>query len=231
MIVKGIVVVVAALILSGCIADDDGPMKVVSTVTPFHRIATADIVGKKVAILAYPPERQLSLEFEAYRDKIKAKFESLGIVVVDTAAQADWLAFFSYGIDDGTQRSEVVSSPVFGQTGGGTAYHSGSIIGPVGQSATYGGTSYTMPTYGVTGYRSDTISVTTFRRNLALDIVDRASFDKGAPAKLYEGRLISRGSCGALAGVFDPLVTALFQNWPGPSGQPRTIEVEMTGQC
>lgn len=223
-------IILAALVVAGC-APVEQPPHVVSTITPFHQLSASPVSGKKMAILAHPADRQTSLEFATYRDKMKAKFSERGINVIENPLEADWLAFLSYGIDNGTQQYEVISVPVFGQTGGGATYHSGTVSGSGGGFGSYSGTSYTMPTFGVTSYTAQTVTSTTFQRNLALDIVDRASLDKGAPVKLYEGRLVSRGSCGSLAGVFDALIDALFQYWPGVSGKPQTIDARWHGQC
>ena len=88
-----------------------------------------------------------------------------------------------------------------------------------------------MPTYGVTGYRTQSVTSTVYVRHLAVDIVDRASLDRGSPVKLYEGRLIFRGGCGSLASVFDQLAEALFTDWPGENGKTQTRTVSMTGGC
>lgn len=211
--------------VSGCVGG-----RVASNVTTFHQIQPNTFIGKKLAIVAYPAEKQQSLEFATYKEKLSAQFIQKGMTVTDNTADADWLAFVSYGIDDGKPNKDIVSIPQFGQTGGGTTYHSGSINSGGGYGS-YSGTSYTMPTYGITGHSTYTVDSTTYTRNLTIDIVDRASVDRGTPVKLYEGRAISKGSCGSLAGVFDAISAALLKNWPGTSGKAETIEILWDGKC
>lgn len=211
--------------VSGCAGS-----RVVSNVTTFHQIQPSASAGKKLAIVAYPAEKQQSLEFAAYKDKLTARFSQKGMTVTDNPADADWLAFVSYGIDSGKTDKDIVSMPQFGQTGGGTTYHSGSVYSGSGYGS-YSGTSYTMPTYGITGYSTYTVDSTTYTRNLAIDIVDRASVDRGTPVKLYEGRAISKGSCGSLAGVFDAISEALLKDWPGTTGKAQTVEIPWDGKC
>lgn len=217
--------IVLMALVSGCVGSH-----VVSNVTTFHQISPNMISGKKLVIVAYPAEKQQSLEFAAYRDKLAGRFNQKGVTVIDNPAEADWLAFVSYGIDSGKTKKDIVSMPQYGQTGGGTTYHSGSVYSGGGYGS-YSGTSYTMPTYGITGYSTYTVDSTTFTRNLAIDIVDRASVDRGAPIKLYEGRAISKGRCGSIAGVFDAISEALLKEWPGTTGKTQTVKVPLDGKC
>lgn len=223
---RTIVLVVTALLLSGCVTQT-----VTSTVTGFHQLPVNSMAGTKMVILAYPADRQNSLEFLAYRDRIASKFSQKGISVVDDPKHADWVAFLSYGIDGGAQVAETVTAPVYGQTGGGTTFHSGSIYGGRGGASSFSGYSYSMPTYGVVGASSSTVTRTIYRRNIAIDIVDRQSLETGSPRKLYEGRVVSSGSCSSLAAVFDRLNEALFQDWPGASGSTRTVDIDGNINC
>ncbi len=98
---------------------------------------------------------------------------------------------------------------LYGQTGGGTAYHSGTI-----RSYAY---SY---------------NVTTYTRVLAIDILDRQLLDAGKTKKVYEVELTSKGWCGQIAGVFDEMLDALFEEFPGESGKSRTTSVSWDrGKC
>lgn len=202
-----------------------------STVTAFHQLTPGAIQGKKLAVVAYQAERQQTLEFATYRKVLEGRLAQRGFVIVATPREADAVAYVSYGIDSGTTQTDMVAVPQFGQTGGGTTYHTGSVRSPTGGFASYSGTSYAMPTFGVTGYTAQAVTSERFARHLAIDVVDRASLDQGAPVRLYEGRLVSRGSCPSFAGVFDALVEAMFQDWPGESGRARTIDVAWAGRC
>ena len=155
-----------------------------------------------------------SLEFAAYKKKFELKLSTAGYNIEKDSNKADYIALVAYGIDNGN--SSAITTPIFGQTGGGTTYSSGTVSG-TGGSVNYSGSSYTMPTYGVVG--SSTGSVTTYSRAIALDIVEASSFKEGSPTKVYEGRAKSRGTCSVFAEVFDEILEAMFSDFPGENGR------------
>ena len=220
-------VFVLVAILSGC----SGVTTVTSNITTFHQLTSETFVGKRLAIITNPPERNQSLEFAAYRAILSTKFAEKGFTIVDSQDKADWVALVSYSIDGGKSKTDVVSVPQYGQIGGGATYQSGTVYGTQGGYASYSGTSYNMPTYGVTGMSVHTINLTEYTRIIAIEISNRADIERDASKRLYEGRAVSRGSCSALAGVFAPITDAMFSNWPGVSGKSQTIEVEWDLQC
>lgn len=211
------------LLLSAC---QKPQTVIISDVTAFHRLSPGMAVGKTLAIEAFPPERQQSLEFAAYRQKLSTAFAAQGLIVVDKAADAEWLAVVTYDIDNGQRESRTYSTPEYGRTGGGTTtYQSGSLSSygagtRSGSYGTYSGSTYTPPTYGVTGYSTNTVTTTRYTRMMTIDILDRAALDKAQTVKLYESKLVSSGACGSLAGVFEYMVDGQFANWPGESGKP-----------
>ncbi|HEU0072315.1 MAG TPA: hypothetical protein VFS04_13555 [Alphaproteobacteria bacterium] len=219
----------AGLLLSACQAPQT---VIISEITAFHRINPATAAGKTLAIEAFPPERQQSLEFAAYREKLGAAFAAQGLIIVEKAADAEWLAVVNYGIDSGKTEISTYSTPEYGRTGGGTTYQSGTLSSyRSGSSASYSGTSYTPSTYGVVGYSTNTVTTTRYTRTMSIDILDRPALDKGQTVKLYESKLVSSGACGSLAGVFEYMVDGQFANWPGESGKPQKVEVPSPGLC
>lgn len=221
-------ILISSIFLSSCAV---GPPEIVTSVTSFHQLPQGGLAGKRVAIRAHPPERQQSLEFASYRERLATRLAERDATVVDSVADAELVAFVSYGVDDGRERTETYSVPEYGYIGGGTTLHSGTIRTSKGEQRGYSGSSYTMPVYGVTGYSTRIVTSTIYMRHLDIDIVDRASLDAGNPHKLYEARLVSRGTCGSMAPIFDPMLQALFQEWPGPSGGARTVTTPWSGQC
>ncbi|MEY3122912.1 MAG: hypothetical protein RI993_1737 [Pseudomonadota bacterium] len=167
-----------------------------------------------------------SLEFAAYKRKFENKLSEAGYTIESDPNKADFIALVAYGIDNG--ETTTVSTPIFGQTSGGTTYSSGTVYGS-GGSASYRGTSYTMPTYGVVG--SSTGSVTTYNRAVALDIVEAKSFKEGKPKKVYEGRTKSKGSCSVIVEVFDEMLAAMFSDFPGENGRNRKQVVPGVFNC
>jgi hypothetical protein len=171
-----------------------------------------------IIIVAAVGEVNNSLEFAHYRSRFEQRLASNGYTIVANPSEARYVAFVAYGIDEG--KTAVVSTPIFGQTGGGTTYSSGTAYGS-GGSVSYSGSSYTMPTYGVVG--SSTGSVTQYTRAIALDIVDAASLKEGHPKRVLESRAKSTGSCSTVAGVFEEMLEAMFTDFPGQSGRTSVV--------
>jgi hypothetical protein len=179
-----------------------------------------------IAIIAAEEAVNSSLEFAHYKKQIEQKLAANGYSIVNNPSEAQFIGLVAYGIDNG--KSAIVSTPIFGQTGGGTTNSSVTVNGSTG-SATYSGTSYTMPTYGVVG--SETSSETIYTRAIALDIVDAESLKKGTPKKVYEARAKSTGRCGIIAGVIEEMLEAMFKDFPGINGKVRSVEVPFKGGC
>lgn len=181
--------------------------------------------GGTISVIAADESINQSLEFQLYKTKIEQRLSLAGYSVTPTAA-ADQVALVAYGIDTG--QTSAVSTPIFGQTGGGTSYHSGTVYGS-GGSAAYSGTSYSMPRYGVVG--SYTGAQTTYGRAIAIDIIKISKDKTDAVKPLYQGRVISRGSCGAISEVFDEMLEIMFKSFPGESGKSKTMNVPANFNC
>lgn len=215
-ITKLLVALALTAFISGC-------MVVQTRTTAFY--TPEFTTSGKIFVLAADNDLNNSLEFSHYKRKFEEKFSENGYQIVQSTSEADYIALVAYGIDDG--KTSIVSTPIFGQTGGGTTYSSGTVYGS-GGSTSYSGTSYTMPTYGVLG--SSTGSVTQFTRAIALDVIDAKSTVNDIK-KVYEARAKSTGSCSVIAGVFDEILEAMFKGFPGESGKTRKVEVPSKGQC
>lgn len=220
--------VCAIIALSLSLSNCSPPLR--STVTSFHKINSEEITGKKISILPEDVKNDETIEFSFYRDILAKKFSEKGLIVVSNSQDVDWIAFIDYKIDSGENLSRNVSIPQTEQVGGGLTYHSGTVYSG-GNSARYSGTSYSPPVYATTGYRNVTINETIYTRNISIIIYDKEALSKKNLAVLYEGHIISKGSCASLASVFSGMSDALFQEWPGPSGESKTIEIQWNGKC
>lgn len=168
-----------------------------------------------ISVVAAAAEVNNSLEFAHYKARIEQQLASHGYTIKNNPSEAEFIALVAYGIDEG--KSGVVSTPIFGQTGGGATFTS------------YGTSSYTMPSYGVVA--SSTNSVTTYTRAIALDIVKTETFKAGQPKKLFELRAKSIGTCSVISGVFEEILESMFQDFPGQNGKARKISVVFKGNC
>ena len=167
-----------------------------------------------------------TLEFNHYKKKFEDKLASLGYEVKSKPFESDFIAYITYGIDDGATKS--VSTPIYGQTGGGTTYTSGTVTSS-GGSGTYSGTSYTMPSYGVVGSSSG--SYETYKRAIAMDIVKLKRDNHENFSRIFEGRTKSTGTCNVIVEVFDEMLDAMFEDFPGENGKNRRRSVPAIAEC
>ena len=192
------------LFLSGCATVD-------TMTTPFYTQEYKN--AGTISVIAAVADVSYSPEFLQFKSRIEQKLAANGYSIASNPSEAEYIAFVTYGIDDG--QNTVVSTPMLGQTG--TTVSSS------------GGSSYTMPSYGVAG--SSITSASQYTRAIALDIVVAASVKEGHPKKIYENRAKSVGSCRAISGVFDEMLEAMFEDFPGQSGKKRTVTVSFKGGC
>jgi hypothetical protein len=207
-----------AALLSGCA----GTPRVETTATTFH--GPAHEARGTIAVRAAEESVNQSLEFGAYRPKIEARLKAAGYTIA--ADHPEYVAVVAYGIDAG--KTSIVTVPIYGQTGGGTSHSFGTVQGSGGPSS-FSGTTYTAPTYGVVGATSE--PVTQYTRAIAIDIVDAASLGGGAPKKRYEMRARSVGRCSTIGEVLEPMLEAMFEDFPGENGRPRTVRVAADVDC
>lgn len=99
-----------------------------------------------ISVVAAAAELNDSLEFRHYKARFEQSLAAHGYKIISNPADAEFIAVVAYGIDEG--KSGVVTTPIYGLTGGGTTFTS------------LGTSSYTMPSYGAVA--SSTNSVTTY---------------------------------------------------------------------
>lgn len=187
-----------------------GPQLVSSDVTRFH--SQMPPPGQSFTILPDADQRG-SLEFQSYAEQVANALTAQGYrAIAPDGPIADMVVFLRYGVEPG--RTEVRTSPVYGSAGYGWGPHS------------YGyGMGLGMPL----GPDYETTTITKFARYLAIDIYDGPGFRAGGRQKLFEGRAISEGTSRDLVSVMPYLVRALFNNFPGPSGETIRVKVPVAG--
>ena len=216
--------ILISLTLWGCGA------KVRSNLEAFHELPNNGN-AQSVVILSANKEKEGSIEFRTYREKLAAKLRAEGYNVIPAASGVSpkYVAYFAYGIDDGQLISQNISVPQWGVTG----YTGGQTTGTFntfGNTTTYSGTTNLNPSYGITGYSTSTVTSQVYTRAIVLDFydVERLRANQGQnmkAAQVYSGKLTSSGSCGSVSAVLDSLLEALFKDFPGQSGTARTIDV------
>jgi hypothetical protein len=122
---------VVAFALAAC------QQQVKSNVTAFNDLPVNDTGA---AFFVMPLEHQEgSVEYRQYASRISSGLVQQGYRPVTNIAEAQYVVFFDYGADNG--RTVSGSTPIWGQTGGGTTYQSGSL----NSFGTYGSTYGTAP--------------------------------------------------------------------------------------
>jgi len=72
---------------------------------------------------------------------------------------------------------------------------------------------------------------TRYTRAIAMDIVNAKSYLQGEPQVLLEARVKSSGSCGQIAEVFDEMLVAMFEQFPGENGRSKRVIVNADVNC
>lgn len=162
-----------------------------------------------LVVTAASPEKSSSLEFMNYKKKFEEKLSSAGYNIVNSIDQADYIAEIDYKITPG--ETLISSSPV---------YATGSYR--FGRSFSLGANR---------AVSSSTDAITLYDKLITLEIMKATTETTSENSKLYESRIKSLGSCADLAGVFDPLLTTLFNNFPGENGKTMTTTVTYQGEC
>ena len=165
-------------------------------------------------------DQEGSLEWQHYAMLVAGKLRAQGMRQIQVALDGDYGVFINYARTEGETRTS--SSPVFGQTGGGTTT---TTTGYVGRMPVYAST-YTPPTFGITGYA--TRETTMYGRGIRIVIVDALGTKAtGKVVTLYDGMGLSSGPTSNLMVVMPYILDGIFQEWPAPNGSTVTREVQM----
>lgn len=215
---KKILICFVVIALSGCAA----PQRFIETSsTPFHGPNHAE--RGTISVQPVDKTQEGSLEFNAVADYLLMKFAVQGYTPLAPNQNADYVAFITYGIDNGKTTSSSV--PIFGQTGGGTTFSSGTVSSG-SRMGSYSGTSTTMPTYGMVG--AIPYDITTYKRLVNIDVYSKRN---SQPVKVYEVRAQSIGSCGNINMVLFTIIDGVFLNFPGVNGQTKKVAVNWDKEC
>ena len=206
-LMRVLIAIFACIYLAACAKPE-----INANVTTFYTPELSSIAGKTIAVRAESAANETSLEFLNYRPKIARKLDFVGFDVREDLADPDYIALVSYGVDGTEQRSTTTASPAFGGFGLGVG---------VGRS----------PFYGSVGRTYNTQTWSEYNRYIAIDIVEGGTAQSDSPVRVYEGRAQSAGRCPTLAGVFDEVLDALFQDFPGANGKTVFVSIPWDGSC
>lgn len=177
-----------------------------------------------IVVAPIDKDQASSLQFKSVADYVLQKLAMVGYIPTTPDKKPRFTAYITYGIDNGKVTTSSV--PIYGQTGGGTTYSSGTVTSG-SKTGSYSGTSTTMPTYGMVG--SMAVSGSIYRRQVNLDIFENVVGKD--PVKVYETRAQSEGSCGNINGILFNIIDGMFKNYPGENGKTQKVNTDWTGAC
>lgn len=197
----GAAMALGSVLLTGCAAPT------VSThVTSFQRWPQG-VEGQRYAFAAVPPELANNLEYQSYRDTMRAGLGATGLVEATQGQPARFTVSYQYGT---TQTTIMVRQPYDPYFYGGY----GGFYGPRGWG--YGG--YWGP--GFWGPEWIDVPAVAYRHYLNVKIDDRES----GGAEVYRSSAYTLGRTDNLLRAMPYLVRAIFDGFPGNNGSERQIE-------
>jgi hypothetical protein len=185
-------------------------MIVRSDVTRFDKLPS-DTAGATVFFVPLD-EQKTSVAYQFYVDRVAVELAKHGMTKTDRIAEADYAVVMAYGV--GGRRQVTGAVPVYGQTGGGSTFHSGSMsaFGTGGRaSGTYSGTSHSAPTYGIVGTMP--FERTEHDRYFAIRMIDIKLSTAENPVPVYEGTVVSTGNRSSFDQVGGCMLSALFKDF------------------
>jgi hypothetical protein len=192
--------------LSACVS----PKYVVSDITR-HHILPRTPSGESFVVVSSDEEQEESLAFEAYAGLISQRLSGLGLTLFrGESATPDLVVTLKWSVEG---PSPDVKSRSTG-AGVGFGYGFGYRKGPFG----YG--------YG-SPYESRTSTKQMYVRHVDLIIYDGMTYNTENPTRVFEGSAVSTGTNGQSDPVMPFIVQAIFDQFPGASGQTRTVRVEV----
>lgn len=181
-------------------------------VSRFQRLPAP--TGETYAIVAKDPEMVGGLEFYTYSQYVADELAQYGYAPASSPEMASLLVKLDYGVSDG--REKIVSRPGFGFGGyyghGYFPYYYGGFHRSRFHSPFFYGRGYGF-------YDNDIYSYTVYRSFLDMDIV------RPDGTFLFEGRAEADTRDNDLPELVPQLVTAMFTDFPGASGQTVRVKV------
>lgn len=172
-------------------------------VTRFHDLPPID--GQTVQIVARNPALQDTLEFQKYADLVGARLAGEGFRPPQPDQPSAYIAAIDYGVGEGREALRDGD---------------GSSVGVGVGGGSRGGLNVGVSTaFMLSGGDDDAVYV----RNLYMDLTRRSD-----NVRVFEGRAVSEGRNRDLGRIMPYLVDALFTDFPGKSGETRTVKLDVS---
>jgi len=214
-----VLILLPSTMLQGC-----GPLPLQADVTAF-RAGPSIGPGESVAVVPTAGMDSESIEVQRYLDKFADRLRQHGLTVVTTDDKPTLIASLHVGIDDGHQEISTTHAPVWGQVGTRTEYRLSSTPASPSEKFTVSSTPVAVPVIGIVGHSTTVHASTVYSRDLRMRLTRQN--DDGSSTPVYEARLRSRGACGNLPALIDPLLDTLLDRFPEGAGSTRRSEVHL----
>ncbi|MBT4739387.1 MAG: DUF4136 domain-containing protein [Rhodospirillaceae bacterium] len=200
--------VFTAVILTFGLAACVSPKYVVSDITRHHSLPRAPS-GESFVIVSTDDEQEESLAFDAYAGLITQRLSGLGLKSFDgESATPDLVVTLKWSVEGPSPDVKSRS------TGIGYGFGYGHRYGHFG----YG--------YG-DPFENRTSTKQMYVRKVDLVIYDGMTYNTENPTRVFEGSAVSTGTNGQIEPVMPYIVQAIFDQFPGASGETRTVRIEV----
>ena len=163
-----------------------------------------------------------SLEYQTYAALVREQLLAHGLKETGSS-RPDVDVTLDYSVDNG--RPVNYSQPNYAYVFQGYRQVAHQRTDANGQVVTYW---ETVPMYGYDLVGYSTYQRTIYRKQVKLALTGTKPLP-GRPARLYEGSVVSDSEDGALNNAVPLMVKALFQDFPGPNGVTRHVQVRLDG--
>jgi hypothetical protein len=176
--------------------------------------------GQSFAIESRDPAKAGGLEFATYANLVRQKLLTNGYVEAASPAQSSLTVLLDYNV--GPPREKIETRPGYGGYGGWGGWGGGyGRFGGWGWNPYWGGGWGGFGGWGGGWGAPEVYSVTQYNSQLAMKIVRNA--DK---ASVFEGRAETISTSNNLTRLVPNLVTAIFTNFPGNSGETVAVKFD-----
>lgn len=207
----------AVLALAGCAS----PKFVTSDVTRYHALTEAP-QGKTFAIVALDEDQESSFAFRQFGDLMNQRLSALGLKQYTGGggpAQADYVVTLRYAVYGPSADVRTRYSGFGSRMGFGFGYGYGPYWG--------------RGPFGYMGYdpfwddRYDIETRQLFTRRVEVNVFRASTYNSERKERLFEGRAVSSGLNGQIEPVMPYILDAIFQEFPGRSGETKTVSVQV----
>lgn len=209
---------VALLALAGCAS----PKYVTSDVTRYHALTEAP-QGKTFAIVALDDDQESSFAFRQFGEEINQRLSSLGMKQYTGGGgptQADYVVTLRYAVYGPSADVRTRWSGFGSRFGFGYGY------GPYWGRGPFGYMGY--DPFWDDQYDIETRQV--YTRRVEVNVFRGSSYNSDRKERVFEGRAVSSGLNAQIEPVMPYILDAIFQEFPGRSGETKTVTVQVPEQ-